>query len=56
MNKYLQTAFYGPLPIVDRKDLVPPYDRCVDVDIIGEWEYWELTDGELVAVESIEED
>lgn len=43
----LQTAFFGSIRVVSVRPSI--FDTFIDFDLIGEWEYWQLVSGEIVA-------
>lgn len=48
----LRTIEYGTVRIVDAVD--GRFDTFLGSDLIGEWEFYQLPDGEVVALEVLE--
>jgi len=48
----LNTVEFGLIRIVDKVDT--HYDTFIGSDLIGEWEFWQLPSGEIVALEEDE--
>ena len=48
----LRTVEFGEIRIVESVD--PRFDTFAGFDLIGEWSFWQLPDGEVVALEETE--
>lgn len=48
----LRTVEFGLIRIVKKVDI--HFDTLIGFDLIGEWEFWQLPDGEIVALEGDE--
>ena len=50
----LRTVDFGTIRIVEIESIDPRFDVFVGFDLIGEWAYWQMPDGEIVAVEMVD--
>lgn len=48
----LRTVEFGAIRIVESVD--PRFDTFCGWDLIGEWSFWQMPDGEVVALEEDE--
>ena len=48
----LRTVEFGTIRIVESID--PRFDTFCGWDLLGEWSFWVLPDGEVVALEEVE--
>jgi len=55
MNNMLRTWDFGLIRIVKLKEITI-FDTYIRDDTLGEWSYYQLADGEIVAVDNWEED
>ena len=49
----LRTVEFGTIRIVESVD--PRFDTFCGWDLLGEWSFWMLPDGEVVALEEVEQ-
>ena len=49
----LRTVEFGTIRIVESVD--PRFDTFCGWDLLGEWSFWVLPDGEVVALEEVEQ-
>ncbi len=52
----LNTVEFGLIRIVEAGAVDRRFDVLVGYDLVCEWEFWQLADGEVVAVEVEDED
>lgn len=52
----LNTVEFGLICIVDMSDINPRFDTLIGYDLMCEWAFWQLVDGEVVAVEVEDEE
>ena len=50
----LNTVEFGFICIVESADIDPRFDTLIGYDLICEWEFWQLANGEIVAVEVVD--
>lgn len=51
----LKTWEFGYIRIVAGEDIVSVCDTFIREDVLGEWSYYQLADGEIVAVHNWED-
>ena len=49
----LRTVEFGTIRIIESVD--PRFDTFCGWDLLGEWSFWMLPDGEVVALEEVEQ-
>ncbi len=50
----LNTVEFGLVRVVESVEVDPRFDVLVGYDLVCEWAFWQLADGEVVAVEVID--